>query len=141
MSNYIPAAMRDAVRERAGDLCEYCLFPEVESFFPFEPDHVFAIKHRGPTELMNLANSCIECNRFKGTDIASIDPESGLIVRLFHPRRDRWADHFEMSASLILPQTDVGRVTVNLLQFNRPKLVAIRGLLIEKGRYPLSAGE
>ena len=33
MSEYISVALRDAIRERAGFQCEYCLLPEAESFF------------------------------------------------------------------------------------------------------------
>lgn len=139
MSVYIPVTVRDAVRERSHFQCEYCLFPEAESFFPFEPDHIIALKHRGETVVDNLASSCLECNRFKGTDIASIDPETASIVRLFHPRRDRWTDHFQFRGALIIPKTDVGRVTVSLLQLNRPKVVAIRALLLDQGRYPFPA--
>ena len=39
MSEFISVALRDAIRGRAGFQCEYCLLPEAESFFPFEPDH------------------------------------------------------------------------------------------------------
>lgn len=138
MSEYISVALRGIVRERAGSLCEYCLLPESETYFPFEPDHIIALKHDGLTEAANLANSCFECNRLKGTDVASVDPESGSIVRLFHPRRDRWSDHFELREGLIVPKTDVGRVTEHLLQLNRPKVLSIRQLLLSKGRHPLS---
>ena len=136
MSEYISVALRDAIRERAGFNCEYCLLPETESFFRFEPDHIIALKHEGQTELSNLASSCLECNRLKGTDIASVDPETGRIVRLFHPRQDRWPDHFEFRDGLIVPKTDIGRVTEHLLQLNRPKLVSIRRQLLVKGRHP-----
>ena len=136
MSEYISVALRDAIRERAGFQCEYCLLPEAESFFPFEPDHIIALKHEGLTDLSNLASSCLECNRLKGTDIASVDSDTGRIVRLFHPRQDRWLDHFELRDGLIVPKTDIGRVTEHLLQLNRPKLVSIRRQLLAKGRYP-----
>ncbi len=138
MSEYISVALRGTVRERAGFLCEYCLLPESEAFFPFEPDHIIALKHEGLTETANLASSCFECNRLKGTDVASVDPETGSIVRLFHPRRDRWSDHFELREGLIVPKTDVGRVTEHLLQLNRPKVLSIRQLLLSQGRHPLS---
>ncbi len=137
MSEYISVALRNAVRERASFLCEYCLLLEAEAFFPFEPDHIIALKHDGLTEAANLANSCFECNRLKGTDVASVDPETGVVVRLFHPRRDRWSEHFELRAGLIVPKSDVGRVTEHLLQLNRPKVVSIRQMLLSKGRYPL----
>jgi hypothetical protein len=49
---------------------------------------------RGPTEAANLALSCNLCNAFKGPNLTSVDPETGDIVSLFHPRNDPWNDHF-----------------------------------------------
>ncbi len=137
MSEYISVALRSSVRERAGFLCEYCLLPESEAFLPFEPDHIIALKHDGLTEAANLANSCFECNRLKGTDVASVDTQTGQVFRLFHPHRDRWSDHFELREGLIVPKTDVGRVTEHLLQLNRSKILSIRQMLLSKGRHPL----
>ena len=73
----ISAALRKEVRERAGERCEYCLFAESQAFFPHEPDHLIAQKHGGKTASENLALACFDCNRFKGSDIASVDPASG----------------------------------------------------------------
>lgn len=112
MSDYIPAAMRREVRERAVGCCEYCLIHEDDCLLPHEPDHIIASKHRGETNEANLAWTCFICNRAKGSDIASIDPESGDVVRLFSPRRDDWATHFAIDdGASIVPLTDVGRVT------------------------------
>jgi len=58
MSDYIPVALRQVIRERAGFQCEYCLLPEAEAFFPFEPDHVIALKHGGLTDSMKIATVC-----------------------------------------------------------------------------------
>jgi hypothetical protein len=49
------SALRDAVRARAGDRCEYCLIPQSFDLFPFQFDHIIAQKHHGPTESDNLA--------------------------------------------------------------------------------------
>ncbi len=132
MSEYISALLRKAIRDRAIFRCEYCLLPEDVSFFPFEPDHIIALKHGGLTELANL-----ECNRLKGTDLSSIDPETGLIVRLFHPRQDLWSDHFELRGDIIVPRTAIGRVTEYLLQLNRPIAVSARRQLRMSGRHLL----
>lgn len=137
MSEYISSLLRNAIRDRANFCCEYCLLPEDFSFFPFEPDHIIALKHGGPTELANLACSCLECNRLKGTDLASIDPETGLIVRLFHPRQDLWSEHFELRGDIIIPRTAIGRVTEFLLQLNRPQVVSVRRQLLVRGHHPL----
>ena len=54
---------------------------------PFQIDHVIAENHSGATAEQNLALACPHC-RFKGPNIAGVDPETGETVRLFHPRRD-----------------------------------------------------
>lgn len=82
----ISAALRRQVRERARERCEYCLLAEVQAFFPHEPDHIISQKHGGKTVLENLALSCFDCNRFKGSDIASVDPSSKTLTPLFNPR-------------------------------------------------------
>ena len=76
------------------------------------------------------------CNRFKGSDIASIDAVTSEIVGLFNPRTQRWFEHFRLDGAHIVPLTAVGRVTEKLLQFNLPSRVAARARLIEQGKYP-----
>jgi hypothetical protein len=98
MSRPIPAGLRNAVRERARSCCEYCLVPDLRVFFPHEPDHIIADQHGGDATLDNLARSCMQCNRAKGTNIASVDPDTRQSVFLFHPRRDVWGEHFKLEA-------------------------------------------
>ncbi len=136
MSDNASAALRELVRHRAGGRCEYCLLHEEDGFFPHEIDHVVARKHEGPTRKDNLAWSCFPCNNLKGSDLASIDPETGRVVRLFNPRRQRWSQHFRLDGAVILPLTPQGRATVNLLQLNHPERVRRREWLIQAGRYP-----
>jgi 5-methylcytosine-specific restriction endonuclease McrA len=129
-STYIPAALRRLVYERADGCCEYCLIPDGAVFAAHEIDHIIAEKHGGPTEADNLALSCVVCNKYKGSDIASIDPDRRKIVPLYHPRRDLWSDHFQLSQTQFLPLTPTGRVTVRLLQLNHPDRIEERELLI-----------
>lgn len=91
---YIGADLRRRVVARANRLCEYCLIQEEDTFFGCEVDHVISQKHGGPTDEENLALACLICNRNKGSDIASLSPETGELVRLFNPRTDRWPEHF-----------------------------------------------
>jgi hypothetical protein len=100
---------------------------------PHEVDHVIALKHGGKTESANLALSCTLCNKHKGSDLASFDGETERIAPLFHPRRDHWQEHFSLSDGLIVPKTAIGRVTVRLLQLNRPEQVLERQLLSAAG--------
>ncbi len=85
----VDPALREFVRARAAECCEYCGIPESHTFAEHEIDHVIARKHGGTPQEDNLALSCTLCNRYKGSDIESIDPEYGLLVALFHPRIDR----------------------------------------------------
>lgn len=98
-------------------------------------EHIVAEKHGGMTEADNLALACPYCNRAKGTDIASLDPETDQLTSLFNPRTDEWRDHFWLDAAKIIPITPVGRVTVALLQFNAPDRIRERERLIASGRY------
>ena len=134
---YIPAPLRRQVYERADECCEYCWIHETDVFASHEIDHIIAEKHGGETESDNLALSCALCNKHKGSDIASIDPDTGDIVALYHPRRDRWANHFQLINGQFVPLTAPGRVTVRLLQLNHPDRVEERRLLIAAGRLNL----
>lgn len=97
MGTYIPAKLRRLVYELADRRCEYCLIPEIAVLAAHEVDHIISQKHGGSTESENLALSCALCNKRKGSDIASLDEETGDIVALYHPRRERWLDHFQLA--------------------------------------------
>ncbi|MEW5987847.1 MAG: HNH endonuclease signature motif containing protein [Chloroflexota bacterium] len=124
----IPARLRRRVIQRAAGLCEYCHKPQV-TFFQHEIDHVIARKHGGRTTLDNLALTCFECNRYKGSDIASIDPETATITPLFNPRQQGWHEHFRLVGARIVALTPEGRATVLLLHFNDKERVRERAAL------------
>ena len=133
---FIPAALRQMVIERAAGRCEYCRYPQEMAFLAFEVEHIVAEKHGGPTTPDNLALACPYCNRFKGTDLGSLDPETGQLTPFYHPRTQQWAEHFQLDGAQILPLTPEGRVTVTILQLNHPDRIRERARLIEAGRYP-----
>lgn len=126
MSRRTPKALKQLIRNRAFQHCEYCGVHEDDGVLAHRPDHIVAWKHGGETIPENMAWSCFWCNAHKGTDLASIDPENGRIVRLFNPRQDHWHEHFQLQDGRINPLTAIGRVTVRLLQFNRPETVMSR---------------
>lgn len=117
---HISAQLRRLVVERANNHCEYCGFPQDLSMLAFEMEHIIAEKHGGLTVAANLALACPYCNRAKGTDLGSIDPNTGLLTPFFNPRTERWQDHFKFVGAKIIPITGEGRVTVAILQFNHP---------------------
>lgn len=128
----------DLVRQvwfRAGRRCEYCHLPAAAAPAPFQIDHITAKQHGGPTELENLALACIHCNRFKGPNLAGIDPNRGEIVRLFNPRRDIWSEHFEWSGPELKALTSIGRVTIEVLSINDSEMRSFRAALMEEGLF------
>jgi hypothetical protein len=135
---YIPEALRRMVIGRAQNCCEYCLIPQESRLFTFEVDHIIAEKHRGATQEDNLCLSCLDCNRAKGSDFASFDPETGAVALLFNPRQDQWREHFRLNGAVIEPLTAQGRVTVFLLHLNEELRLRERTALIEAERYPPS---
>jgi hypothetical protein len=132
---YVPAPLRRLVEERAQNRCEYCHLHIDDVYWPHEVDHIYAEKHGGETIEINLCYSCSICNRYKGSDICSLDPLSGDVTSLFHPRRDEWSVHFRLEDGRIEPLTAVGRVTVRLLHLNDPERIEERKRLIRLGRY------
>jgi hypothetical protein len=89
----------------------------------------------GSSELVNLAWSCFQCNRPKGPNLTTFDPETGELTRLFHPRQQVWDDHFEVVDGKILGKTAVGRATAELLAFNTEERVELRRDLIVAGEW------
>ena len=131
--SHIPSELRRQVYDRAGGRCEYCGVSEADTLLCHQVDHVIAEKHGGATEADNLALCCQQCNSRKGSDIASLDPESGLLVPLFHPRTDRWSEHFRFHDGWLLPQTPAVRATARLLRLNDPRRISERRCLLNPG--------
>ncbi len=115
---YVPATLRRQVIERAENRCEYCLLPAEVAFFPHEVDHVIAEKHGGATDIDNLALACWRCNRYKGSDLTSFDPQTRKLSPLFNPRKQAWTEHFANEGERIVGLTPEGRTTVSLLRLN-----------------------
>ena len=128
-------AQREAVRQRANGRCEYCRLPDSAMVLEdFHVEHIIARKHGGVDNEDNLAWACIFCNLYKGPNLASLDPDSGELTRLFHPRRDKWEEHFRLDVALIVGLTPVGRTTCWLLELNSEILTTLRISLMREQR-------
>jgi hypothetical protein len=134
------ARQKRAVAERADGRCEYCLTPVAFSSDPFAVEHIHPLVEGGPTHLSNLAYSCQGCNNFKYTHTTAIDPTTGERVALYHPRKDRWRDHFAWSSDLMqmVGRIPTGRATVAQLQINRSGVINLRRILQLAGEHPPS---
>jgi len=110
--------------------------PEALFPLPFQIDHIIAEKHGGETTVGNLAFACTHCNLYKGPNIAGIDPASGQMIRLFHPRTDVWSDHFSWEQMLLTGLSPMGRVTIQVLAINAEDFLQFRARLWDKGLFP-----
>ena len=122
----IPARLRRLVASRAGDRCEYCRLAQKGQEATFHIDHILPRSAGGRTSAANLALACVSCSLRKEARRSAIEPNTNRRVALFHPRRQRWQDHFGWEGFRIIGLTPSGRATVAPLQMNRPLILAIR---------------
>jgi hypothetical protein len=155
--------VRDIVRLRALDACEYCLMPTTgPTTGKFHVEHIVARGNwrayqigtlRGPlrrrdrllrasaNHIANYAWSCSFCNEGKSNE--TMGRYGGRFVRFFDPRYDNWPDHFAFLPSseygVIVGVTPIGEATVEGLGFNDGGVespLATRYVAIIKGMYP-----
>ncbi|MCX6855976.1 MAG: HNH endonuclease [Verrucomicrobia bacterium] len=129
----LPSGLVKLVRDRAEGRCEYCHFPESHTQVGFQTDHIIASKHAGTSNDSNLASACYYCNVHKGPNVAGVDPITGDIVRLYHPRSDTWLDHFRWDGPWLFGHTAIARATIHVLEINEASAVQLRALLLEEG--------
>ena len=123
---------------RAEHRCEYCRAPEAIFNFPFEVEHIIPVSRQWIDFENNLALACRSCNLRKSMPIDGSDPESQREVRLFHPREDRWDEHFtvDIETGLIEGLTAIGRATVVRLVMNSTAQITARRQWIRIGFFP-----
>ena len=90
----VSETQRRSVFLRARQRCEYCRSSTRYSSASFCVDPIFPRVLGGPNHLDNLALACYGCNAAKADRISALDPETETEVAIYHPRRDRWSDHF-----------------------------------------------
>jgi hypothetical protein len=121
------SSKRVEVRRRAGNVCEYCHLHQNDSpLATLHIEHIVPRIHGGGDDLDNLALACIDCNSHKGTNLTGIDPQTGVITELFHPRRQKWEEHFDWLGIYLHGKTAVGRTTVRVLDMNSEDQLALR---------------
>jgi hypothetical protein len=134
----VSADLRAEVAERARHCCEYCRSQERFAMQAFSVEHVVPRRREGETRASNLALACQGCNNHKYTRTDAPDPVTAALVPVFHPRAQRWSDHFTWNGdcTLILGLTPTGRATVEALCLNQPGLVNLRRILHAAGEHP-----
>ncbi len=129
----IPAALRRLVVQRANGRCEYCGLAQVGQEATF---HIDPVSADGPTTESNLALACTSCSLRKEARRTAVDPQTGRKVSLFHPRRQRWLDHFRWEGMTVIGLSATGRATVSALTMNRLSILVIREEETDRGRHP-----
>lgn len=129
---------RRLIVERARSRCEYCLCLAEYATQSFDVDHIVPLSRGGATVMDNLALACSGCNSHKFSRHTAPDPIDGADTPLYHPRLQRWQDHFAWSEDFIevVGITPTGRATVVALQLNRAGVVSLRRLLRQVGKHP-----
>jgi len=136
MASPINAELRRLVERRAERICEYCLIHADDVYVGCHVDHIISEKHGGETQAENLALACAACNRAKGSNVASVDRQTGQTVRLFHPRTDAWGEHFRLVGARIEWRPPQREATVRVLRFNDSTRIQERETLRQHGKYP-----
>lgn len=129
---------RQFVRKRANNRCEYCLSRQEYTLGRFNIDHIWPVSKGGTDLEDNLCLACELCNQYKWAKTHEIDPESGELVRIFNPRKQKWSEHFKWSEDgiKIIGQTACGRATVEALKLNNLLSVTVRSNWIKAGWHP-----
>jgi hypothetical protein len=101
-------------------------------------DHIYPVVKGGTDDLDNLCLACELCNQYKWTKVDGVDPLTGEVSPLYHPRKMRWTDHFVWSSdgTRLIGQTVCGRATVEALRLNNPLAIAVRRNWIIAGWHP-----
>lgn len=135
---HLPAAVKQVVFERAQGCCEYCISQKDYCPDPFSSEHITPRSRGGTDDLENLAFACLGCNYKKFTAVDAIDPLTKERAALFHPRQNRWNEHFAWSEdfTLIRGLTPTGRATVEKLKLNREGVVNLRQILVAAQKHP-----
>ena len=127
-------AVRNLVRTRASNRCEYCHLPQESApLGRFHVEHIIPKQHGGDDDEDNLCLSCARCNLNKGPNLAGVDGETGQVAMLFHPRRQNWRRHFRWDGPLLVGVTKTGRATIAVLDINHPQRAELRARLLEQG--------
>jgi hypothetical protein len=133
--SHIPARLRRTVEIRAVGRCEYCRLAQEGQEATFHIDHIIPKIKGGSTTVDNLALACVSCSLRKKARRSGVDPKSRRKVALYHPRRQKWREHFRWVGVRVIGLTSTGRATVAALRMNRLLILAIRLEELERGRH------
>ncbi|MGB1250445.1 MAG: HNH endonuclease [Candidatus Promineifilaceae bacterium] len=132
------AETRRLVQARARGCCEYCYSQAAFSPSSFAIEHIYPQSLGGDLSLDNLAFACSGCNSAKYNKTKGSDPLTGRVVPFYHPRRDKWGEHFSWDEAgiHIIGTSSTGRLTIETLRLNRQNVLNLREILVGVGKHP-----
>jgi hypothetical protein len=138
VTGYLSEELRRRIRQQAGDRCGYCLSPQYLVMGVLEIEHIVPKAAGGSDNEENLWLACRLCNSFKSGQTHGLDPQTGQLVQLFHPRTQTWYDQFEWAqdGTQIIGKTPCGRASVVVLQLNNLVAVTVRRFWVQAGWHP-----
>ena len=131
------AEVQRQVEARAEQRCEYCRMHQSLQGASFHVEHIIPRSLGGKDDLDNLAWACPRCNLTKSDRLTATDPETKAEVPLFHPRRDRWEEHFAWQEYTLVGLTAVGRGLIAAFGLNHERRCRIRQAEEVFGLFPL----
>jgi len=105
---------------------------------PFSVEHILPRVKGGTDNLDNLAFACQGCNNFKYTITDALDPLTGKLTSLYHPRKHIWKEHFKWNENYtkLVGLSAIGRTTIQKLKLNREGVINQRRVLAKLGLHP-----
>ena len=136
--SYISESLRQQIVAQCHHRCAYCLTPQNYVCGSFTIDHIVPQSRGGATEIDNLCLACWLCNLRKGNRVSALDPLTNKRIRLFHPYQQIRIEHFEFQGqgALIEGLSDIGRITVQMLNLNSPIRIETRKIWIAANLWP-----
>jgi hypothetical protein len=130
----IPRDLRKLVFDRDGARCRYCKLAQFGQASIFHINHVVPRSKGGTTHESNLVLQCPHCSLHKSNQTEGTDADTGVLIPLFHPIRQRWEDDFSLIRDgTVRGLTASGRVTSIALRMNDPVPRVARALQIQLG--------
>lgn len=138
MTTYLSETLRIQIETNDKHRCCYCLTSEENSGIAMTIDHIIPRSQNGETSFENVCLACRSCNEYKGKKTTTTDPLTGEIIPLFHPRKQKWNEHFTWSAdgTKIEGLTAIGRGTIIALRMNNAVIVSARRRWVSSGWHP-----
>ena len=134
----ISKTLREQIFSQAGHRCAYCRTSRRLIGMPLVIDHIIPKSAGGSDAETNLAASCYRCNEFKWAKTHAIDPQTGKNTPLYHPRLQKWTEHFTWTNGglYIVGLSATGRATVTALRLNNDYIVESRAIWIAQNWHP-----